>query len=45
MFDQKELEDLLFLVKSVPMDEAEKTQLVLGYIKRIEEELKEWRKA
>ena len=33
MNDIKELEDLLFLVKSVSMDEPEKTELVLKYIK------------
>jgi hypothetical protein len=39
MFNKEELENLLFLVKSVPMDEPTTTQLVLNYIKRIEQEI------
>ncbi len=32
---QEELEELLFLVKSVPMNEASTTALVLKWIKKI----------
>ena len=37
MNDIKQLEDLLFLVKSVPMNEPETTVLVLKYIRLLEE--------
>jgi hypothetical protein len=41
MLTEKELEDLLFLAKSVPMNTPETTEMVLKYIKRLEEKIKE----
>lgn len=43
-FSKDELDNLLFLVKSVPMNESSTTQLVLNYIKKIEQEIKKCQK-
>lgn len=39
--NKEELKELLFLIKSVPLEDAELTKMVMYYIKRIEKILYE----
>ncbi len=44
MFKKEEIEELLFLVKNIPMDDPKTTELVLKYVRILKELIEQWTK-